>query len=264
MSNVQAIDYSASFLMFRIDALKQHNPITVTHKLPTSLNNARMQLDSRCWIVDRETGKRVDYVLAASCKTERVGVESGIWTMPNADYMPIASDDHFLAIKTFDRADKRPPLEPPLTGVQSERQVFKISEAFDKVQVHLRCSQGVVLEDVDAIIEATFANEKMVARTTLRSDQYEAVIEYPVKLMNVNEREKIYQTDTGPHILPNLDAPEPMAIESLEVAYSAFNCTEWIEFIVRDRSRIVDDVDVYHYCRSVRADATNEVIRLIA
>ena len=263
MNTVQTTDYSASFLMFRIDTLKQ-NPITVTHKLPTSVNNARMQLDSRCWIVETASGKRVDYVLAASCKTEKVGVPAGIWTMPNADYMPIASKEYFLAIKTFDRADKRPPLEPPLTGIQSERQVFKISEAFDKVEAHLRCSQGVVLEDVDAIIAATFANEKMVARTTLRNDRYEAVIEYPVKLMNVNEREKIYQTDTGPVILPNLDAPEPMAIDTLEVAYSAFNCPDWIEFIVRDRSRIVDDVDVYHYCRPFRVDARNEVIRLIA
>ena len=263
MSTVQTIDYSASFLTFRIDTLAQ-DPITVTHKLPTSVNNARMQLDSRCWIVEAATGKRVDYVLAASCKTEKVGVPEGIWTTPNADYMPIASDEYFLAIKTFDRADKRPPLEPPLTGVQSERQVFKISEAFDKVQIHLRCSQGVLLKDADSIIAATFANEKMVARTTLRNDRYSAVIEYPVKLMNVNEREKIYQTDTGPHLFPNLDAPDPMAIESLEVAFSAFSGPDWIEFIVRDRSRIVDDVDVYHYCRPVRADATNEVIRLIA
>ena len=32
------------------------------------------------------------------------------------------------------------------------------------------------------------------------------MVEYPVKTMNANERDMVYQTDTGPVLLPDLSA----------------------------------------------------------
>ena len=46
-----AIDFSRSFLTFRIDTLKKP-PQTVSHQPPYSLNNARIQLDCVCDVTD--------------------------------------------------------------------------------------------------------------------------------------------------------------------------------------------------------------------
>ena len=36
----------------------------------------------------------------------------------------------------------------------------------------------------------------------------------------------------------------------------------WIEWIVRVRTPIADNVHVYHYSKPVRTDATNQIVRI--
>ena len=100
------IDFSRSFLTFRIDTLRTP-PATVTHPLHLTLNNARIAIDCRCGIVDNTTSGNYEFVLGASCKTERVRVPRDIWTEPNADFVPVFSHDRFLTIKTFDSATRQ-------------------------------------------------------------------------------------------------------------------------------------------------------------
>ena len=261
---MQAIDFSRSFLTFRIDTLKKA-PKTVSHKPPFTLNNARIPIDCRCEITDQETGQAQEFVLGVNCKTERVGVERDIWTEPNADFIPIMSSKQFLHLKTFDQAGKQVMLYPPSLGVQPERQTGRLEETYDRVRIDLAYREGEVLETPDQIIEATLANETLVARTEIESDRYVAVIDYPVKTMNANERDKIYQTDTGPILFPDITAsrePEEL-IEGLELAFSAFNAPDWIEFLVRVPTPIAEGISVYHYSQSIRCDAKNQIIRLV-
>ena len=89
-----------------------------------------------------------------------------------------------------------------------------------------------------------------------------AILEYPVKTINANERDTIYQTDTGPVLLPDFSGEPESMIERLELAYSAVNCPSWIEFIVRVPTPVSDDVSVYHYSKPVRFDATNRIIQV--
>src|ERR1700726_3352320 len=93
---MQAIDFSRSFFTFRIDTMKKP-PITTTHKMPISLNNARIQIDCRCEIRGLPNGRTHEFLLGASCKTEYVNVEQRIWTEPNADFIPVISHDQFLS-----------------------------------------------------------------------------------------------------------------------------------------------------------------------
>src|ERR1044071_7021469 len=109
---MDVVNFSHSFFTFRVDTLKKQ-PLTVTHKLPMTLNNARIQIDCRCEITDVRTGESYEFLLGASCKTERVHVERDIWTEPNADFIPVLSRDYFLSIKTFDHAGRRIALYPP-------------------------------------------------------------------------------------------------------------------------------------------------------
>lgn len=258
---MDVIDFSRSFLTFRVDLLK-NPPITVSHKPPFTLNNARIPIDCRCEITAKDTGESDAFVLGVSCKTERVGVDRDIWTEPNADFVPIFSRDRFLLLKTFDRVDKGVMLYPPSLGKQPERQVGTIADAFDRVRIDLTYTRGEALDTPDQIIEAVLTNQSLVARTQIETDRYVAVLDYPVKTINANEREKVYQPDTGPVLWPDLSRSPADLIEGLELAFVAFHTPAWAEFIVRVPTPVAEGISVYHYARPVRVEAQNLIIRL--
>ena len=200
---MDTIDFSRSFFTFRIDLLKKQ-PRTVNHEPPFTLNNARIPIDCRCEVADKQTGTSQEFVLGVSCKTERVGVERDIWLQPNADFVPIFSRDKFMHLKTYDRVGREVMSYPPAQGAQPERLITSIEETFDSVRIDFSRGEGEILETADQIIDATLANQPLVARTEIEGGRYVATLEYPVKTINVNERDKIYQTDTGPVLLPDL------------------------------------------------------------
>lgn len=259
---METIDFSRSFLMFRIDTLKKP-PETTTHKPPFTLNNARIQIDCHCEITDKRTGDTQAFVLGASCKTERVGVDRDIWTEPNADFVPILSMERFLTLKTYDRAGQTMQFYPPVKGTQSDRQTGGVADAFDSIRIDLWPCQGEVLETSEQIVEATLANEPLVARTVIEEGRYVATLDYPVKTMNANERDNIYQTDTGPILLPDFSREPEDLVAGLDLAFSAFNSPDWIELIVRVPTPIAEEISVQHYSRTVRYDSKNQVIRLL-
>ncbi len=258
---MKTIDFSRSFLTFRVDTEKKP-PKTASHQPPYSLNNARIQIECRCQVTEKPTGQSRTFVLGASCKTERVGVEHDIWTAPNADFVPIFSEDRYLHIKTYARAGVDVELYPPGSGKQTDRQTGFIADAFDNVRIDVIECDGIELNSAEEIVTATLENQRLVARTMIESERYQAVIEYPVKTMNANERDMIYQTDTGPILLPDLSGELDQLQDNLQLAFAAFNCPAWIELIVREPTQIEDGVDVYHYSHPIRFDATNQIIRV--
>ena len=258
---MKVLDYARSSLIFRIDTLVKP-PITASHKPPFSLNNARILLESACWITDARDGRTQRFVHAASCKTERVGVEGDIWMQPNADFIPIASDERILVLKTYARQGDAIPLWPEGRGMQNERQEESLADAYSGFSIDVTEVEAELLPDAQAIVNATLAADRLVARTTITEGPYTAIIEYPVKTINANERDWIYQTDTGPHLFPDLSRPGNDLLGSMQLAFSAFNGPAWIEFIVRVPTKITEDVLVWHFSQSVRKDAHNEMFRI--
>ena len=258
---MNTFDFNRSFFTFRIDTLVKQ-PLTVTHKPPFSLNNARIPIECRCVVTEKATDQAQSFVLGASCKTERVGVESDIWLEPNADFCPIFSDDRYLSLKTYSQVGTTMDLFPPGSGSQSDRQTGLIDDTYDRVKIDMTECEGTPLDSAQEIVEAVLANQNLVARTELENDRYHALIEHPVKTINANERDWIYQTDTGPVLFPDLSVEPGEMLTSLELAYSAFNCPDWIEFIVRRVTPTTSDVSVYHYSDAVRCDSRNQVLRI--
>lgn len=256
---MQTIDFSRSFLTFRIDT-KKKLPKTVSHEPPFSLNNARIQIECRCTVTEKASGASQRFVLGASCKTERVGVERDIWTEPNSDFAPIFSDDGFLNLKTYSQAGLDVELFPPGSGRQTDRQTGLLEEVFDSTRIDIVEVQGEPLESGEAIVEATLANVRLNARTLIESDRYLVALEYPVKTMNANERDVVYQTDTGPIVFPDLTADPDTMLSRLELTFAAFNCPEWVEFLVRTPTPVSEQISVQHYSKPVRFAAKNEVI----
>lgn len=257
-----AIDFSRSFLTFRIDMLKKP-PTTYSHEPPYSLNSPRIQIDCRLQVVEKATGRSEQFFLGVNCKTERVGVERDIWLEPNADFVPVLSQSHALIIKTYDRVGRNVPLHHADGGHQPERHILSVEEAFDDLKFDLVECEAEMLQTSKQVVESTLENYRLTASTTIETDRYRAVLDYPIKTMNANERDDIYQTDTGPVILPDLDRDLEKMIEGIELAFSAFNCPDWIEFIVRQPTSIGDGKSVWHYSQPKRYDVKNQVYRLV-
>lgn len=258
---VQVVDFSRAVLFFQIDTLKKP-PRTMSHQPPYSLNTPRVPLVSICTIDDSRTGTSHRFVQGDSCKTERVGVDRDIWMEPNADFIPVASADHFLAIKTFARAGTEIELWPIGRGIQGERQIVSIEDAFDRVWVEASEVEGSVLGTGREVVEAVLANERIVARTTYSLGSYKATVEYPVRTVNANSRDWVYQTDTGPILFPDLTREPADLLAGMELAFIASNSPDWVECIVRVPTEIAEGVSVWHYSRSVRLDARTTYIRI--
>ena len=256
-------NFGASFLTFRVDWEKKPS-LTASHKPPFTLNNARIQIESTCKITDSATGQTTQYALGASCKTEYVGVDQGIWTEPNADFCIILSEESFLILKSWDKNDKQVMRYPPSLGVQPERQVGKVADTYDRIKINLRTFTGEALKSVSDIVQATLADDILVGRVAFKlPDQSEVEIDFPIKTMNANERELIYQTDTGPVLLPDFSLEYSERIETFRLAYVALNSPDWAEFIVQVPTPVSEDISVNHYSKSVRFDSVNTIFRAV-
>lgn len=261
---MQTIDFARSFFQFRIDLAKKPQQ-TMSHKAPYDLNTARIQIDCRCEIRDQQSGSTYEFVLGANCKTEQVGVQKDVWLAPNADFRPVASKSHFLVIKTYDHIgrEKEVFLFPKERGHQPDRQTVPVAEAFDTFKIDLLRCEGELLATPQQIVNATLANEILVARTEYTQGRYTALIEYPITTMNANERDWVYQTDTGPVLVPDLTRSPEDLINGFQLAFSAFNCPEWVEFIMRTPTPIPQGGSVYHFSKPLRLDGVrNSVVRL--
>ena len=261
---MQVPDLLRSFLTFRIDLAKQP-AITVSAKPPFTLNNARILLEARCLIHDRQTSVVTEYVLGASCKTELVGVKADIWLQPNADFCCILSHEDFLILKSWDKNNKGVMFYPPVRGPQPERQLGKVAEGFDRAKINVRMVEGELLPTTAAIVQATLADEPLTGRIEFSAlDRYDVTLDFPIKTINASERDHIYQTDTGPIIFPDFSAPFDQIMKTFHLAYVAHNALDWAEFILRVPTPLNDEISVNHYSRAVRLETRNSIIRLVS
>ncbi len=260
---MEIINFGASFLTFRVDWEKQPSQ-TASHKPPFTLNNARIQIEAVCNITDLSVGATTQYVLGAACKTEYVGVDQGIWTVPNADFCIILSNEKFLILKSWDRNDKGVMRYPPSLGIQPERQSGLVVDSYDNVKINLWTYPGEELTSTEAIVQATLDDAILVGRVVYTiGERYSVSTDCPIKTMNANNREMIYQTDTGPILFPDFSIDRHDLIETFRLAYVAYNCPEWAEFIVQVPTPLDENVSVNHYSKRQRLDSANSVFRVI-
>jgi hypothetical protein len=253
-------DFSRSFVTFRIDLTKKQ-PRTVSQPPPFTLNNARLQLECRCRVTGPLAG---DFVLSAACKAEQVNVAEDIWHQPAADMCMVASAEEFLVLKSWDRNNRGVMLSPPSLGPQPERQAGKNADAFDRLQIGVREVAGRLLETTAAVVEAGLAGRPIVAQTEFSLPNGSRVwLEYPVKTLNVSERENFYQTDTGPVLVPDPEAFDGThAVSALRRAFIASNSRGCTELLVNVPTPVGEGISVNHYSRVLKVTAVNRMIEV--
>ncbi|NQU11723.1 hypothetical protein HQ590_13090 [bacterium] len=254
-TTIEITDFPRSYLRWRMDTTKKP-PLTVSRPPPITLNNVRMPLECRTVLTPPAGGAPLEFVLGASCKSEQVWVKSDIWHQPNADMCMWGSATEFVVYKRWDKTDKGVLRHPPTLGVQPEKQREWAADVFDQYGIERRTCHGRVLADTEDILAALGSDRPVVAQTEYRAGGYGVLLEYPVKTVNYSERERFYQVDTGPVLLPDLTDPGASLLESCRLAYVAHNCPDWAEFIVCVPTPVTKGARVHHYSQVERIERT--------
>ncbi len=191
-------------------------------------NTVRIQLDSRCQVTNEESGKTEEYYLITPCRTEWMYRSDVLWQVPNREFCGIWSSTEFMAghVKVGD-----------ITQFGGDARAARTLEGhyldFEVVVRHHPQAQG--LENDEQVVEATLKHLPIIARTEIWDDERKrrAMIEYPVKTMNIQQERKRMQVDTGPLLFPDFSASVHREIERFSVAFICYNTSDVAEFVLR-------------------------------
>ncbi|MBI4586250.1 MAG: hypothetical protein HY717_19750 [Planctomycetes bacterium] len=91
-----------------------------------------------------------------------------------------------------------------------------------------------------------------------------ALIECPVKTINVSIARRLYQVDTGPVALPDLTKTYDPPIDCLNLAFIAFNAPDFANFVVEQPAPVVEDgkevCKIHHYSGPLSLPAKNVIL----
>lgn len=197
-------------------------------------NIARIQLDAACTLIDDNTGKHTHYYLIAPCRAERMYLDTPLFQLPNYEFCGIWSADEFLIIRTA------------WVSERDNRQYGLGRERWREIRLDIRTfAQSQMLDGAAAVVQATLDNRSLTARTELvdTGRGRRAILEYPIKTMNLMQEPSRFQVDTGPLILPDFQANKARFIECFEMAYVVYHTWDKAEFILRKPVSSVDGGD---------------------
>jgi hypothetical protein len=187
-------------------------------------NIARIQLDAACTLVDEQTGATETFYLIAPCRAEQMYLDTPLFQLPNYEFCGIWSTDEFLIIRTH------------WVSARDNREYGVDHDRWERVRLDIRhFDQARLLADDVQIVQATLENLPLVARTILHDPERgtRAILEYPIKTMNLMQEPPAFQVDTGPLIVPNFAASPAHPIEQFELAHVVYHSFDKAEFILR-------------------------------
>jgi hypothetical protein len=229
----------------------------MTFTVKDKSNSARIQLDARCTVTDRGRGTTEDFFLITPCKSERMYQKEKHFQDPNYDFCGIWSRKEYLILRTHAVHDPKRTAEWD-PGANADR--------FAEVKIDLRTfPETQALTTDEQLVRATLKNLALVARTRVQhtDPHLSAVLEYPIKTMNVCEGTKRFQVDTGPLLLPDFMSKGARAVERFGLAFICYNTYDTAEFVLRQPTPVVVDgkevCEVMHYSRIVSLSAKHEI-----
>ena len=220
-----------------------------------SVNAVRFWVESRTTLIDDQAGIATEFYQCGSCKSEHTFAKENLFHENNYDFLPILGDGHWLIFR-------RP------AGLSDRyRTVTPVEQLWGEPILKLQQAEGVRLLDTwEAIRDATAAGVPMVTQTEIAdaTTGLRAILECPVKTMNVSMPLKRYQVDTGPIAFPDLSRRYDRQIEYLQLAFIAFNAPHFADFVIEQPTAVVEEGEelcqVYHYCNPFSLPAKNLVL----
>ena len=239
---MQAVDFGRSF---------------VTFVTPGRGNNARLQLESTCTLTDRNSGRVTEYLFFASCKSEDTYAKSDLFYKDNYDFCGIFSAEEYAIFRT-----------KALHGA-GWRDCGLWRGRFEAVHRHVTTVEVEALGTDQAVVQASMSGVPLVGTVafSVPDPAWDVRLEFPIKTMNANDLQNLWQVDTGPVAWPDVSCCRDRAIECLTPAYVAYNCSSFADFVIQQPLKVADGVaEVTHYSGlvSVPADARVWAVKLSA
>ena len=219
-------------------------------------NRVRFWVESRTRIVDTRTGAQEDFLQCASCKSEDTFAAKDLFLADNYDFLPIFGPTHGVIFRRKAAA----------SAPGRYRDVRPSDKMWDGQTMRLRVAKGAkLLTTTAAIRRATHAGQPLVAQTEFASEStgLRAIVEYPVKTMNIHDTKDLYQVDTGPVAFPDLARRWERLADSLSLAFAAFNAPGFTDFVLETETPIAGGAArVEHYSKRVTVNGVNRVFAL--
>ena len=220
-------------------------------------NAVRFWVESRTTILDDQADTATDYYQCASCKSEDTFAEKDLFLADNYDFLPILGGGNWLVFRRYARISPR------------YRTIHPVEKMWGEPRMLLHdAAELTVLDTFEKIRDATAAGLPLVTQTEVRDEQtgLRAVIECPTKTMNISLDKQMYQVDTGPIALPDLTRRFDPQIDSLRLAFIAFNAPHFADFVVEQPTPVIEDGEekcqIHHFSSPFSLAARNIVLAL--
>ena len=224
---------------------------------PATMNAVRFWIESRTTVMDEQAGTSTVFYQCASCKSEHTFAQEDLFQEDNYDFMPIFGGEDLLIFRRHARITDR------------YRQVTKAEKVWGKPILKLREAKQVThLDTWELIRDKTAAGVPIVSQTEIVNAEtgLRAIIECPVKTMNISLDKSLYQVDTGPIAFADLSQPHDPLIECLSLAFVAFNAPDFADFVVEQPTPVVEDEQevckIFHYSQPFSMPATNRLLAI--
>ncbi len=215
-------------------------------------NQVRFWVESRMRYVDEKNNIVEDYYQCGSCKSEDTFAEQNLFYEDNYDFTPVFG---------------------PFYGIIFRRKAYlndnykscrKAADMWNGQEYKLKeATNFKKLESTEEIRKATHDAIPLVAQTEIENKKLgiKAIIEYPIKTMNINDSKNKYQVDTGPVLLPDLSLKPTRMVDIIQLAYVAFNIENFADFVIEVPTPIIKNekelCQVYHYSKIISLEAKN-------
>lgn len=220
------------------------------------LNAVRFWIESRTTIFDSATNESSVFFQCASCKSENTFGEKDLFLADNYDFMPILGEAQWLIFRRHARMD------PP-----RYRSTYELPHPWGAPRFLTHEGSNVqVLKTWEEIRDATAQGVPLVSQTELVNPDrsLKAVIECPIKTMNISLEKKMYQVDTGPIAFPDLKQNTDRLIDRLSLAFVAFNQDDFADFVIEQPTPVIESNEevcrIYHYSNPISLSATNRIL----
>ena len=228
---------------------------------------SRIDIEAACTLVD-DSGAEDDFYLIAPCRAEHTHSDGQLIVMPNYDFRGIfgRTEHRILRKHWVSEPDYLGDTGLDTTGGRLLDEVGRHADRWDKVRLDIgRFDSFTELADRQSVVAATLENRPLVSSTELADEAsgVRAVLEYPVKTMNVLNSPVRFQIDTGPIIVPDFASTADLAIARLDLAHVVYNLFDRGELILRKPIAVGEGVSrtsVTDYSKRVEYKGSNALL----
>lgn len=221
-------------------------------------NEVRFWVESRTRLIDESKGVTEDYIQCASCKSEDTFAEQNLFYKDNYDFLPIFGPEFGLIFR------RKAWLNPDYRTINKSEDMWG-----GQIYHQVESRSAVELTSPEDVLQSTYEWYPLVAQTAFRNSNtgLSAIVEYPVKTMNTKRKGTEYQIDTGPVAFPNLEQRTERLVDTLSLAYVAFNAPHFADFVIESPTSVGDSQDtgavrIYHYSQLKSIAAKNRLFAI--